>query len=73
MNEILINSLAVRIKAGLMTLEQVPPVYRDAVEARLEEIEGDRKLEVVEEETGKGAEDERNVEETETVEQIKTK
>ena len=56
MNNILINSLAVRIKAGLMTLEQVPPVYRDAVSARLVEIEEDKKPIVVEE-TGKAEED----------------
>lgn len=33
MNEVLINALAARIKAGQMTIEQVPEVYRAQVEA----------------------------------------
>lgn len=39
MNVILINSLAVRIKAKMMTIEQVPPVFREAVAKRLEELD----------------------------------
>jgi hypothetical protein len=36
MNEILVHSLANRIIAGLMTMEQVPPIYREAVQERLD-------------------------------------
>ena len=35
MNEIFINALVERIKAGQMTLEQVPIPYREEVEKRL--------------------------------------
>ena len=35
MNEIFVNALAERIKAGEMTLEQVPIPYRKAVEEKL--------------------------------------
>ncbi len=35
MNEILINAFVARIKAGMMTLEQVPIPYREEVERRL--------------------------------------
>ena len=35
MNEILINALVERIKAGQMTIEQVPIPYREEVEKRL--------------------------------------
>lgn len=50
LNVILINSLAVRISIDMMTLEQVPPVYREAVVARLVEILENKKQMVVEEE-----------------------
>lgn len=36
MNDILINAFVARIKAGMMTLEQVPIPYQEAVEQRLE-------------------------------------
>ncbi|WP_423189417.1 hypothetical protein ACO1PF_00450 [Alkalibacterium sp. f15] len=39
MNEILINSIAQRISLGMMTMEQVPPVYREAVQERLDVTE----------------------------------
>ncbi len=32
MNDILIHALAERIKAGMMTIEQVPTVYREEVQ-----------------------------------------
>ena len=32
MNQILITALANRVKAGLMTIEQVPEIYREYVE-----------------------------------------
>ena len=35
MNEIFINALVERIKAGQMTLEQVPIPYREEVKKRL--------------------------------------
>ena len=36
MNEILVNALLARIKAGLMSIEQVPIPYQDEVRKRLE-------------------------------------
>ena len=36
MNEVLINALVARIKAGMMTLEQVPIPYRETVQNRLD-------------------------------------
>lgn len=36
MNEILINALIARIKAGHMTIQQVPVPYQQAVEQKLE-------------------------------------
>ena len=41
MNEVLINALVARIKAGQMTLEQVPIPYQQAVEQKLEGEEKD--------------------------------
>lgn len=41
MNEVLINALTARIKAGQMTLEQVPIPYQDEVRKRLENEESD--------------------------------
>lgn len=35
MNEVLINALVARIKAGKMTIEQVPIPYQDLVAIRL--------------------------------------
>lgn len=35
MNDILINALVARIKAGQMTIGQVPEPYRDAANERL--------------------------------------
>ena len=35
MNEVLINALVARIKAGQMTLEQVPIPYKEEVKKRL--------------------------------------
>lgn len=35
MNEVLINALVARIKAGQMTIEQVPVPYREEVEQRI--------------------------------------
>jgi hypothetical protein len=37
MNEILIQALLARIKAGQMTIQQVPIPYQEAVQERLEE------------------------------------
>ena len=39
MNEILLNALIARIKAGQMTIEQVPIPYQEEVGKRLELIE----------------------------------
>ena len=36
MNEVLINALVARIKAGQMTIDQVPIPYQQAVEQKLE-------------------------------------
>ena len=36
MNEVLISALVARIKAGMMTLEQVPIPLQEEVEKRLE-------------------------------------
>ena len=41
MNEILINALVARIKAGKMTIEQVPIPYQEEVRRRLENEESD--------------------------------
>ena len=41
MNDILINALVARIKAGQMTIEQVPIPYQDEVRKRLENEESD--------------------------------
>jgi hypothetical protein len=35
-NEVLINALVARIKAGQMTIEQVPVPYRETVQNRLD-------------------------------------
>ncbi len=40
MNEILIDAFVARIEAGLMTLEQVPIPYKEAVKNKLEERKG---------------------------------
>ena len=37
MNEVLINALVARIKAGQMTIEQVPIPYQEEVQVRLEQ------------------------------------
>lgn len=37
MNDILISALAERIKAGQMTIDQVPIPYQEAVRVKLEE------------------------------------
>ena len=37
MNEVLINALVARIKAGQMTIDQVPIPYQEAVRTKLEE------------------------------------
>ena len=37
MNEVLINILVARIKAGQMTIEQVPIPYQEEVQVRLEQ------------------------------------
>ena len=36
MNDILINALVARIRAGQMTIQQVPVPYQQAVEQKLE-------------------------------------
>ena len=36
MNEVLVNALTARIKAGQMTLEQVPIPYQESVQQKLE-------------------------------------
>lgn len=38
MNEILIQALVARIKAGQMTIEQVPVPYQEEVEQRLYDV-----------------------------------
>ena len=37
MNDILINGFVNRIKAGLMTIEQVPIPFKDEVQAKLDD------------------------------------
>ncbi len=37
MNDVLINALVARVKAGMMTIEQVPIPYQEAVRTKLEE------------------------------------
>ena len=41
MNEILLNALIARIKAGQMTLEQAPAPYQGELQARLEQEESE--------------------------------
>ena len=41
MNEVLINALVARIKAGQMTIEQVPIPYQGEVRRRLENKKSD--------------------------------
>ena len=41
MNEVLINALVARIKAGQMTIDQVPIPYQVEVQKRLENEESD--------------------------------
>ena len=41
MNEILINALIARIKAGHMTIEQAPMPYQGELQARLEQEESE--------------------------------
>jgi hypothetical protein len=36
MNEVLINALVARIKAGQMTIDQVPIPYQESVQQKLE-------------------------------------
>ena len=38
MNEVLIGALAARVKAGQMTIDQVPIPYQEAVRIKLEEL-----------------------------------
>lgn len=38
LNEVLINALVARIKAGELTIEQVPIPYQDEVQRRLEVV-----------------------------------
>lgn len=37
MNEVLINALVARVKAGMMTIDQVPIPYQEEVQVRLEQ------------------------------------
>lgn len=37
MNDVLINALVARVKAGMMTIDQVPIPYQEAVRTKLEE------------------------------------
>ena len=39
MNDVLINALVARVKAGMMTIEQVPIPYQEEVRRRLENEE----------------------------------
>ena len=41
MNEILLNALIARIKAGHMTIEQTPIPYQEEFQARLEQAESE--------------------------------
>ena len=41
MNDVLINALVARVKAWMMTIEQVPIPYQDEVRKRLENEESD--------------------------------
>ncbi len=41
MNEILLNALIARIKAGHMTIEQAPIPYQGELQARLEQEESE--------------------------------
>jgi len=38
MNEIIIQAFVDRIKAGMMELEQIPDVFKDAVSNKIEEV-----------------------------------
>ena len=42
MNEILINALIARIKAGMMTLEQAPIPYQELLQQKLEDKESEQ-------------------------------
>ena len=37
MNDVLINALVARVKAGMMTIEQVPIPYQEEIQIRLEQ------------------------------------
>jgi len=41
MNEILLNALIARIRAGQMTIEQAPVPYKEELQARLEQAESE--------------------------------
>ena len=41
MNEILLNAMIARIKAGHMTIEQAPIPYQEELQARLEQEESE--------------------------------
>ena len=41
MNEVIINALFARIKAGQMTIEQAPVPYQEELQARLEQEESE--------------------------------
>ncbi len=41
MDEILLNALIARIKAGHMTIEQAPIPYQGELQARLEQVESE--------------------------------
>lgn len=41
MNEVLLNALIARIKAGQMTIEQAPIPYQEELQARLEQEESE--------------------------------
>lgn len=42
MNEVLINALAARIKAGQMTIQQVPIPYQELLQQELEDKESEQ-------------------------------
>ena len=41
MNEVLINALIARIRAGQMTIEQAPVPYQEELQTRLEQVESE--------------------------------
>jgi len=41
MNEILIQALLARIRAGQMTIEQAPVPYQEELQTRLEQVESE--------------------------------